>query len=118
MTSNEKQKQKYRQNALAIVFTMPSFFAILNVVLSSIGLTRMASASTAFIYIVILLYILLKCGVNRSGLLILALFYIAFLLNYWLFSSTRSELTSQGMLILYFFFAPYCCLCFVNIRIG
>ena len=111
-----EKKQNNMQNALAIVTVMPAFLAVMNVVMYSLGLAGFTSYITALVYIVVLIYIILSCPLYSIDVLLLLIIYAVFLLNYFLFPSTRDRMTTQGMLILYFFFLPYCVFCFKNIR--
>ena len=93
---------------------MPAYIDVLNVLLNTIGI-GMTSVVTACIYIYVLISLILKCGIRKIDFFYLIGFYLVFLLNYVFFSSTRSEMLSQGMIIVYIFFIPYGLFSFKNV---
>ena len=107
-------KENTRIKFLAFVIIMPAYIDVLNVLLNTIGI-GMTSVVTACIYIYVLISLILKCGIRKIDFFYLIGFYLVFLLNYVFFSSTRSEMLSQGMIIVYIFFIPYGLFSFKNV---
>ena len=107
-------KENTRIKFLAFVIIMPAYIDVLNVLLNTIGI-GMTSVVTACIYIYVLISLILKCGIRKIDFFYLIGFYLVFLLNYLFFSSTRSEMLSQGMIIVYIFFIPYGLFSFKNV---
>lgn len=106
--------ENIRVKILAFVIIMPAYIDVLNVLLNTIGI-GLTSVVTACIYIYVLLILIIKCGIRKNDIFYLMGFYLIFLLNYIFFSSTRNEMVSQGMIIVYIFFVPYGVFSFKNI---
>lgn len=111
---NIYKKENIRVKFLAFVIIMPAYLDVLNVLLNTVGL-GMTSVFTAGIYIYILIALIVKCGIRKIDFFYLMGFYLVFLFNYIFFSTTRSEMISQGMIIVYIFFIPYGIFAFKNI---
>lgn len=114
MKQSKLSQQALYQNIFAFVVLMPVFLDILHVFSQTVGLN--ASLLSAGLYVLVLLYILIKgrLPLNDMGTLLLAL--LPFGLSYLFFSDTREYMTSQSMLIVYAFFIPYGVLAIKNIR--
>lgn len=95
-----------RSKILAFILVMPAYFDVINVVLRTMGVEAV-STITALIYIGVLIYIIIKCGIRTDDLLILLLVYLGVAIHYLLFSDSREYLNTQGMMIVLLFFIPY-----------
>lgn len=116
MNNRYELKQQRLQTFLAFVLIMPVFIDIAYVTLNAIGIGSYASVVTAVFYIVVLIMIILKCRFTVKDLSVLALIYLVFIINYFIFEETREYMVSKGMIIVYIFFLPYCVIGFRHIR--
>lgn len=96
-----------RSKVLAFILIMPAFFDVLNVLMKTFGLD-IASIITAATYIMVLMYIIIACGISAIDLMVLITIYTILGLNYIFFPDSREYMSSQGMMIIYLFFIPYC----------
>lgn len=104
-----------RVKILAFVIIMPAFLDVINVLLKTFGFD-VTSVVTASIYFSIMAFLVVKCKIQVTDIIILLGYYIIFLINFIVFDNTRDYMVSIGMLIVYFFFIPCGIFAFKNIR--
>lgn len=113
----DRKKQGSLQEILAFIVLMPAFLGFINVLLPVLGFGEITSICTALIYIGVLFVLIIKAGLTLTDFAVLLMIYCTFFFSYIMFPSTRTEFVTQGMIILFLFFIPYCVIGIRKIRV-